>query len=220
MINRERTMKVLTVANRKGGAGKSTCAAHLSFFAAAAGLKTILIDLDPQKTLENWWQKRSDDNPYLTDVLAKDMFLRLKGLTAKGFDLCIVDTPGDDSMNAMAGIKYADLVLIPCKPTGPDLAAIGRTISFLQDQEKTFVFVVTQSITRSSAALQAASVLSEFGPVAPTTVPDRVAYVHAMTRGMSASEIDKQASGELKNLWEFVAKKLALVEDEHVKEKV
>ena len=44
--------KILTIANRKGGAGKSTCAAHLSLEAVKNGFKTILIDLDPQKTLE------------------------------------------------------------------------------------------------------------------------------------------------------------------------
>ena len=53
--------KILTIANRKGGAGKSTCAAHLSLIAARRGLKTILIDLDPQKTLETWWKKREEE---------------------------------------------------------------------------------------------------------------------------------------------------------------
>lgn len=213
-------MKILTVANRKGGAGKSTCAAHLSVFAAFSGIKTILIDLDPQKTLEHWWQKRSEENPYLTDADPQELDSKITALSSKGFDLCIIDTPGDDSINAISGIKFADLVLIPCKPTGPDLAAIGRTISFVQDLEKKFSFVVTQAISRSSSALQAASVLSEFGPVAPSTIPDRVAYVKAMTQGSSASDFDKQALEELSNLWSFVARKLSLEEVNHGKAKI
>ena len=39
--------KILTIANRKGGAGKSTCAAHFALASTHFGLKTILIDLDP-----------------------------------------------------------------------------------------------------------------------------------------------------------------------------
>ena len=60
--------KILTIANRKGGAGKSTCAAHIALEAVRNNLKTILIDLDPQKTLELWWKKRDEENPYLTDT--------------------------------------------------------------------------------------------------------------------------------------------------------
>ena len=38
-------MKVLTIANRKGGAGKSTCAAHIAVEAVKNNIKTILIDM-------------------------------------------------------------------------------------------------------------------------------------------------------------------------------
>ena len=66
-------MKVLTIANRKGGAGKSTCAAHLAVAATNSGLKAILIDMDPQKTLEGWWQKREEDTPLLVETTAVDL---------------------------------------------------------------------------------------------------------------------------------------------------
>src|SRR4051794_28209337 len=98
-------MKVLTVANRKGGAGKSTCAAHLALEAVSGGLKTILIDMDPQKTLETWWGKREEENPFLLDTNANDLLASIETLRSKGFDLCIIDTPGDASQNAIAGIK-------------------------------------------------------------------------------------------------------------------
>ena len=59
--------KIITIANRKGGAGKSTCAAHFALEATNRGLKVILMDLDPQKTLEQWWEKREEENPYFDD---------------------------------------------------------------------------------------------------------------------------------------------------------
>jgi chromosome partitioning protein len=80
-------MKVLTVANRKGGAGKSTCAAHLASEAVRSGLKTILIDMDPQKTLEMWWGKRDEENPYLIDTNANDLPKSIETLREKSFDL-------------------------------------------------------------------------------------------------------------------------------------
>ena len=41
-------MKTVAVANMKGGVGKSTLAVHLAWHLAERGLRTLLIDLDPQ----------------------------------------------------------------------------------------------------------------------------------------------------------------------------
>lgn len=197
-------MKVLTVANRKGGAGKSTCAAHLAIEAVKSGLKTIVIDMDPQKTLETWWQKRVEDNPYLLETTASELSSILQKLEQKDLDLCIIDTPGDASENAIVGIRVADLVVIPSKPTAPDLTAIGRTISMVEEHKKSFVFVITQGIVRSKATLQAASVLSQFGVVAPAVISNRMSYANAMGIGDSAAQLDRQASDEVSQVWHFV----------------
>ena len=44
---REVTMKVLAIANQKGGVGKSTVV-HLAWRAQEQGLRTLLVDLDGQ----------------------------------------------------------------------------------------------------------------------------------------------------------------------------
>ncbi|HCU06436.1 MAG TPA: peptidyl-arginine deiminase [Holosporales bacterium] len=201
-------MKVLTVANRKGGAGKSTCAAHLALEATRAGMRVILIDMDPQKTLENWWNKREEENPFLIDVVASDLRTTIHDLETNNLDLCIVDTPGDASMNAVVGIEVADLILIPTKPTAPDLTAIGRTISMVEDNNKKFCFVITQGINRAKSTLQAASVLSQFGPLAPSVISNRISYANAMGQGDSAVLLDKSAEVEIQEVWSFVSNML------------
>ena len=73
-----------------------------------------------------------------------------------------------------------------------------------------FVFLVTQAISKSKATMQAVSILSEFGPVAPSVISNRVSYQNAMSAGTSAAMLDKMAQEELTAIWSFIATKLFL----------
>lgn len=193
-------LKILTIASRKGGAGKSTCAAHLAMEAVNQGLKVLLIDLDPQKTLEDWFLKKQDrENPVLLVIEPKKL-QEIKKL--EEFDLCIIDTPGDTSYAALSGIKCSDLVLIPTKATAPDLGAIGRTISMVEENFKPFLFLITQALPRSKSTEQAIAVLNDFGPTSPIPLSSRIAFASAMGLGISA--IDSKAQLEIRAVWQFI----------------
>ncbi len=51
-------MFVILVATQKGGAGKSTIAAHFAALAAQDGKTLLLIDADPQASLTDWYTSR------------------------------------------------------------------------------------------------------------------------------------------------------------------
>lgn len=68
--------RVVTFANGKGGAGKTSCATQVAGLAAAAGWRTLVIDLDPQGNVGHdlgyGWAEAGDDGQHLVDALVLD----------------------------------------------------------------------------------------------------------------------------------------------------
>src|ERR1700750_1708921 len=61
-------MNVITLASRKGGAGKTTLTAHLAAFAHRQGHRCLVIDADPQGSLSLWHSRRPGGQPALASA--------------------------------------------------------------------------------------------------------------------------------------------------------
>src|SRR2546423_15586017 len=93
-------MNVITLASRKGGAGKSTLTAQLAAQAYACGKRVTVIDADPQGSLSLWHALRKDGLPKL-----------------------VTPERGLDRALAFAMIEGADYVFIAPAPT---MWGVGR----------------------------------------------------------------------------------------------
>jgi len=74
MVNYSSLDRVVVVANGKGGVGKTTTACNVAGLAAAAGWRTLLVDMDPQGNdghlLGYRWAGESDDGKLLVEALS------------------------------------------------------------------------------------------------------------------------------------------------------
>lgn len=52
-------MKIIAIANQKGGVGKTTLSLHVGQYAAEKGLRVLMVDLDPQGSLSLYFQAKS-----------------------------------------------------------------------------------------------------------------------------------------------------------------
>jgi chromosome partitioning protein len=205
-------MHVIVLASQKGGAGKTTLAAHIAVAAEmAADGPTVLIDTDPQGSLSAWWNVREAQTPALAPTSVTDLPAKLRSLSEAGYRLAVVDTPPAITEAIGAVVQSADLVLIPTRPSPHDLRAVGSTVDLVQAARKPFVFAVTQAKPNARLTIQAVTALSEHGAVAPAIVHDRVDYAGSMIDGRTVLETDGKgrSATEMIELWKFVKARLA-----------
>lgn len=200
-------MKTVVLASQKGGAGKTTLAAHLAIEAERVGAgPAVLIDTDPQGSLAAWWNSRQADTPALAAAKLADLPAKLEALAAGGYKLAVIDTPPAITGAIRDVVKLADLVLIPTRPSPHDLRAVGSTVDIAQDTGRPFVFAVTQAKPTARLTVQAVAALSAHGMVAPAIVHDRVDYAASMVDGRTVQETDPKSRSavEMAELFSFV----------------
>ena len=204
-------MKTLVIASQKGGAGKTTIAAHLAVAAELAGSgPAVLIDTDPQGSLAAWWNSREAAAPALAAASLAELPAKLEALKAAGFKLAVIDTPPAITDAIRDVVKLADLVLIPTRPSPHDLRAVGSTVDIAQDAARPFAFAVTQAKPTARLTVQAVAALSAHGPVAPAIVHDRVDYAASMVDGRTVQETDPKgrSADEIGQLLSFVLERM------------
>ena len=204
-------MNVIVLASQKGGAGKTTLAAHLAVAAEAAGDgPAVLIDTDPQGSLSAWWNAREADAPALASTSLADLPAKLQALASAGFKLAVIDTPPAITAAIRDVVRLADLVLIPTRPSPHDLRAVGSTVDIAQETGRPFAFAVTQAKPTARLTVQAVAALSVHGAVAPSIVHDRVDYAASMVDGRTVRETDPRgrSAEEMKQLLSFVLERM------------
>ena len=112
--NQKARLRVIVLACQKGGAGKTTLAAHIAVAAEAAGAgPAVLIDTDPQGSLSAWWNERKANSPALAPASVAELTKKLSDLAQAGYAWAVVDTPPAITEAISAVVQAADLVLIP-----------------------------------------------------------------------------------------------------------
>ncbi len=216
-------MKTIAVMSRKGGAGKSTLAVHMAAAATAAGKRTVLVDMDPQRSSLEWARERRADWPVVIEGRAGALFTTHRSAEREDIDLMIVDSRSSSDVEAAEAARLADLCLIVVRPTFFDLQAVGRTVQLVSNMRRPGLFVLNQAPVRRNGAeprviREALQYLSDYGiDVAEVGLRQRAAYQNAMWKGLGAQEDqpDSQAAFEINSLWASLAERLWPVVGRH-----
>ena len=163
-------MHVVSLVTQKGGTGKSSLVISLAVAAQERGQKVYVIDLDPQGTAKNWYERREAEWPEVATLEASRLPHAIETLRKLGTDIVFIDTPGIDVPAATAAMQASDLCLIPARPSIADIEATKPTVRSLARLGKSFAFVLNQCPPgRSIRTSDAYRVLQLSGAVAGAT---------------------------------------------------
>lgn len=204
-------MRVLALASQKGGSGKTTLSGHLAVQAQLAGAgPVVLIDIDPQGSLADWWNERDSDLPAFAQTTVARLASDLEILRQQGFKLAVVDTPPAITMAIQSVISVAELIVVPTRPSPHDLRAVGATVDLCERAGKPLIFVVNAATPKAKITSEAAVALSQHGTVAPVTLHHRTDYAASMIDGRTVMEVDPngRSAEEIRSLWSYINDRL------------
>ncbi|NQW09242.1 MAG: ParA family protein [Alphaproteobacteria bacterium] len=212
--------RIITIAQQKGGAGKTTLAAHLAVAWAESGRTVAVVDIDPQASLSSWWAMRQELGlPAPTGARGKGSLIvhRITGWRtaneveklARDHDIVVIDSPPHAETEAKIAIRSADLVLVPLQPSPMDFWATQATLDLARSEKTPAMLVLNRVPPRATLTGAMVAKLADLGAtVAQARIGNRVALAAALLEGQGVTEYQRRgtAAAEVSALAAEVAK--------------
>ena len=183
---------IIAIAQQKGGAGKTTLAAHLAL-AWAAHQRVAIVDIDPQGSLAAWFRLRQAR-------LGGDAAIEVAAITGwrvaaeverqtRANDIVLIDSAPHAETEARIAVRAASLVLVPVQPSPMDVWATQATLDLCREERVPALLVLNRAPSRATLTAMMAAKLGELGaPVAAARIGNRIALAAALAEGKGILE--------------------------------
>ena len=145
-------MRTIAVIGRKGGSGKTTIAVHLAIGLHLRGRRTVMADIDPQRSAMEVLRARPGDGPTAIASAGPKLFTLQVDMARAGHDALVIDTPAVLEEDVAQAVVLADLALLVVRPTFLDLAAAVRTSDIIRRMRKPGLVVLSQALVGRGTA--------------------------------------------------------------------
>ena len=195
----------ITIANLKGGCGKSTTTINLGAAFAEMGKSVALIDSDPQGSINDWAAVRDEQKPppfSVIQAVRKTLHRDINALQADR-DIAIIDTPAKAAAITVSALSAADIVLIPIQPSSYDVWAAEQTLEKIEEVTALFpdikvLLLVSRAIVGTSIAGEVNNLLKELdGHKLKSVIYQRVAYAQTADGFTIYEKKDEKAHREM-----------------------
>jgi len=212
---------IVTVANTKGGVGKTTLAIQLAVELARAGRHVWLVDGDKQATAQDAITVRAESGkePGIACACYPDGAVLRTQLQQQleHYTDVVIDAGGRDSTALRAALVLSELMLVPFMPRSYDVWALDDLSQLLQEaravNDVTAYAVLNAADPAGRDNADAVAALEGYPAFRHLDTPlgRRKAYANAAGRGLSVLELpgrerDPKAEAELAALRDSILK--------------
>jgi chromosome partitioning protein len=203
---------ILLIGSQKGGCGKSTTAINICTSLATAGHDVVLVDADRQCTAANWAMDRAS-NIELSTVNCVQKYENIRETLLdlnKRYEFVVVDAAGRDSRELRTGMTAANILLVPFRPSQPDLDTLPNLKEIIiQARDLNPELIVYGLLTMAptnptiNEVDEAKAYLLDYPEikVLNTIIRDRKVYRDAMSEGLGVIEMNNvKAINEIRSL--------------------
>ncbi|MBF0113128.1 MAG: AAA family ATPase [Desulfamplus sp.] len=187
-------MKVISLANQKGGCGKSTIVINLAINLALQKKRVIMFDTDPQKSSYESLQVR-EDSLFNVVALYSDIYQNLENYEPY-YDYALIDTPPHDTEVVTVSVVCSDLVIIPVQDSPLDIRSTKVTVDLINrakvlNPDLKSYFLLSRIQPQTILAKELAEILeSKYEmPILNTQISNRVAYKYSLIYGKGVCEM-------------------------------
>jgi chromosome partitioning protein len=128
---------ILSIANMKGGCGKTTTTQSLAGALAVSGARVTVVDVDGQASLYKWFKRSSAAFKVPFNVLAFPAPMLIDGVKdlvqGSEIDFVLIDHPGGDSAVTTRLLRLSNAVIVPVKPGPVDYDATAEFLNLIAD---------------------------------------------------------------------------------------
>ncbi len=186
--------QIFTIANRKGGVGKTTLATNLAVALSNKG-KTLLVDTDDQKSAYNWNKYRQEK---LNSISVIDNLGKTLQPLNDEYEFILIDIAGRDSEVFREALLISDKLIVPTQASILDLEILPyiadkvTTAHQLNPELKAYIVINRASANpKNNEVTEAKKFITNYPifKLLNTVIHDRKQFRDAIIGGLSVSEM-------------------------------
>lgn len=205
-------MPVISIANPKGGAGKTTLALVLADQLSSNGASVAVVDADPNAIIAKWHARRGGEGrgtPF--EVVAKPSegaMIATVDQLAQDYQFVIVDLEGTASRMTSRAFARSHLVLVPFNQSPIDAELAANAVALIHEESEALQRALPFRLVRSrdgsaittKSSKRIATAIAEAGlPVLRVGLVERAAFRDIFDFAKTLDELEAETTSGLEN---------------------